>query len=245
MENLAIVTARMSSRRLPGKVMRKIQNIPTIKILYDRLKKSNLIDRIAISTTNCKSDDVLVDFLKKKKIRFYRGSKKNVVERVIKTANLFKAKNIVLITGDCPLIDFNLVDQCIRTFKSNKVDFVTNANIRSFPDGMDVQVFKKSSLVKFYRKTKIIKEFEHVTLNMRRNIQKDKIINILAPTEEYFPKLGLTLDDYRDLKLIDKIIKYFWRKKNKYFTCKEILNYLFANKKLLKINKKVKRKGDK
>ena len=108
MENLAIVTARMSSRRLPGKVMKKIQNIPTIKILYDRLKKSNLIDRIAISTTNCKSDDVLVDFLKKKKIRFYRGSKKNVVERVIKTANFFKAKNVNLkkkfITAWIPII---------------------------------------------------------------------------------------------------------------------------------------------
>ena len=76
MENLAIVTARMSSRRLPGKVMRKIQNIPTIKILYDRLKKSNLIDRIAISTTNCKSDDVLVDFLKKKKNKILQRIKK-------------------------------------------------------------------------------------------------------------------------------------------------------------------------
>ena len=245
MKNLAIITARMTSLRLPGKVMKKIQNTPTIKILYDRLKKSKLIDKIVIATSKCKSDDILVQFLKKKKIKFYRGSKENVVERVINTANFFHAKNIILITGDCPLIDFNLVDQCIRTFKYNKVDFVTNANIRSFPDGMDVQVFKKKTLIKFYKKkSKNSKEFEHVTLSMRKNIQKDKIINIVAPTDQYFPKIGLTLDDQRDFKLISKIIKHFWTKNIKYFTCKEILDYLFKNKSLLEINKHVKRKGD-
>ena len=245
MKNLAIITARMTSSRLPGKVMKKIQNTPTIKILYDRLKKSNLIDKIVVATTNCKSDDILVQYLTKQKIEFYRGSRENVVERIIKTATFFRAKNIVLITGDCPLIDFNLVDQCIRTFKFNNVDFVTNSNIRSFPDGMDAQVFKKSTLIKFYKKkTKNIKEFEHVTLSMRKNIQKDKILNIVAPGNQYFPKIGLTLDDYRDYKLISKIIKYFWSKNIKYFSCKEILDYLFKNKSLLQINKDVKRKGD-
>ena len=66
MKNLAIITARMTSSRLPGKVMKKIQNTPTIKILYDRLKKSNLIDKIVVATTNCKSDDILVQYLKTK-----------------------------------------------------------------------------------------------------------------------------------------------------------------------------------
>mgnify|MGYP001203429444 FL=1 len=245
MKNLAIITARMTSSRLPGKVMKKIQDTPMIKILYDRLRKSNLIDQIVVATTNCKSDDILVQYLKKKKIKFYRGSKENVVERIIKTATFFQAKNIILITGDCPLIDFNLVDQCIRTFKYNNVEFVTNSNIRSFPDGMDAQIFKKSTLIKYYKKkSKNIKEFEHVTLSMRKNIQKNKIINIVSPTDQYFPKIGLTLDDYRDFKLISKIIKYFWNKNMKFFSCKEILDYLFKNKSLLQINKNVKRKGD-
>ncbi len=244
MKNLAIITARMSSNRLPGKVMVKIKNIPIIKILFDRLKKSKLIDKIVVSTTTCQSDNILVNFLKKNNIEFFRGSKNNVVERVIKTANFFKAKNIILITGDCPLVDYKLVDQCLRTFKFNNVDFVTNADTRSFPDGMDVQVFKKSTLIKFYKNINLKKEFEHVTLHMRRNIKKEKMINIFAPPEEYFPKIGLTLDDKRDLKLIRNIVNHFWEKKSKYFSCKEILNYLFSNKKLLAINKNVKRKGD-
>ncbi len=245
MKNLAVITARMSSNRLPGKAMKKIQKVPSIKILYDRLNKSKLIDKIVVATTTCLSDDVLVNFLKKNKISYYRGPKDDVTHRVIKTANFFNTKNIILITGDCPLIDFNLVDQCIRVFESNNVDFVTNANIRSFPDGMDAQIFKKSTLIECYKKTIIPKEFEHVTLNMRRNVKKNKIINIIAPPNEYFPKIGLTLDDRRDLILIDKIVKYFWKKKNKDFTCKQILSFLFKNKSLLKINKNVRRKGDK
>ena len=109
---------------------------------------------------------------------------------------------------------------------------------------MDAQIFKKSTLIECYKKTIIPKEFEHVTLNMRRNVKKNKIINIIAPPNEYFPKIGLTLDDRRDLILIDKIVKYFWKKKNKDFTCKQILSFLFKNKSLLKINKNVRRKGD-
>ena len=137
-----------------------------------------------------------------------------------------------------------MVDQCIRTFELNSVDFVTNANIRSYPDGMDAQIFKKSTLIKFYKKSANYKELEHVTLCMRKNINKKKMINIFSPHDLNYPHIGLTLDDKRDFLLIKKIIKYFWKQKKKNFTCKEVLNYLFSNKKLLNINSNVVRKGD-
>ena len=242
---LAIVTARMSSSRLPGKVMMEVNNTPLIKILVDRVKKSKLINDVVVSTTTNNKDDILVNYLKKKKIKFFRGSENNVTKRVIETAKNLKSKNIILITGDCPLIDFNLMDQCIRTFKSNNVQLVTNANIRSYPDGMDVQVFKTRTLINFYNNISNKKEFEHVTLSIRRRIAKDQIINIIAPENIRFPKIGLTIDEINDLKLIKKIINYFKSKNNKFFTCQEILKYLSSNKNLLNINKFVKRKGDK
>ena len=80
MKNLAIITARMTSSRLPGKVMKKIQDTPMIKILYDRLRKSNLIDQIVVATTNCKSDDILVQYLKKKKLNFTEDQKKMLLK---------------------------------------------------------------------------------------------------------------------------------------------------------------------
>ena len=243
-KTILIITARMSSKRLPGKVMMKIKKIPIIKLIILRLKLSKLVKNIIVSTSTDKTDDILVKYLKKNKIKYYRGSKNNVTKRVLDTAKLYKAKNIILITGDCPLVDPDLVDQCISIFKNNKAEFVTNANIRSYPDGLDVQVFKYSALFKLYKKIIDQKEYEHVTLALRKKLNKNKIINVVSGQDLYFPKLGLTLDEIKDFKLIRKIYSYFWTK-NKYdFRIQEVIDFLSKNKKLLRINSSVKRKGD-
>ncbi len=110
---------------------------------------------------------------------------------------------------------------------------------------MDVQVFKLSALKKFYKKISINKEYEHVTLSMRRKMNKNQLVNIIAEKELDYPKLGLTLDEIDDFKLIKKIFFHFWRKRKKYFDIYQIMNFLKKNKKLLLINNRVKRKGDK
>ena len=241
---LIIVTARTDSSRLPGKILMKIKGIPIIKIIVDRLKKSKLKSKIVVATTNLPSDDYLVYLLKKNKINFFRGEENNVIKRVLDAAKLYDGKNIILITGDCPLVDFKLIDKFANIYEETNVDFVTNANIRSYPDGMDVQIFKYSCLKKFYKKIKKKEEFEHVTLSMRRNISKNKIINLIAEKKLYYPDLGLTLDEREDFILIKKIYEHFWKKKKKYFDIYEIMVFLKKNKKLMLINSKVNRKGD-
>ena len=243
-KTILIITARMSSQRLPGKVMMKIKKIPIIKLIILRLKLSKLVKNIIVSTSTDKTDDILVKYLKKNKINYYRGSKNNVTKRVLDTAKLYKAKNIILITGDCPLVDPDLVDQCINIFKNNKAEFVTNANIRSYPDGLDVQVFKYSALFKLYKKIIDQKEYEHVTLALRKKLNKNKIINVVSGKDLYFPKLGITLDETKDFKLINKIYLHFWDKYKYNFKSHQIIDFLKKNKKLLKINIGVKRKGD-
>ena len=235
----------MTSSRLPGKIMMKIKNIPVIQILYERLKKSKLICKTIVATTNNQTDDNFVEFLKKKKISFYRGSEFNVIKRVIEAAKKFKAKNVVLITGDCPLIDPDIVDQCIRTFKFNKADFVNNSNIRTFSDGLDVQVFKLSALIKSYKLIKIDnnKEKEHVTLSLRKNKKYFKTINILSGPRLNYPDIFVTLDEIEDFKLIKKVIYYFWNKKRKYFSAHELINFI-RKKHLFKINQNIARKGN-
>ena len=245
MKYLVIVPARISSNRLPGKVLLKIKKIPIIQILVDRIKKSKKVKKIIVATTKKSSDDKLVKFLNKVKINYFRGEEFNVTRRVIDAAKKFKAKNVILITGDCPLVDFNLIDYCIKIFETKNCDFVTNANIRSYPDGMDVQVFKLSALKKFYKKITKKEEYEHVTLSMRKRMNENRLVNIIAEKELYYPKLGLTLDEINDFKLIKKIFSHFWKKRKKYFNIYQIMDYLNKNKKLMLINSNVKRKGDK
>ena len=241
---VAIIEARMNSSRLPGKVLMKAAGIPMLKHLVDRLKKVKLIDEIVIATTTNPKDIEIINFSKKKKIKFYRGSEEDVMSRVIEAAEKVNADLIVEITGDCPIVDTSLVSQMINIFLNNNVDYVNNVDIRSYPDGMDVQVFKLETLKRSSVLTYNQKDREHVTLHIRKNPQLFSRINVVAPDELFCPKLGLTLDEYEDFILLKKIIENFFAKKKENFSCRDVLDFLNENEELLKINKKVKRKGD-
>ena len=166
------------------------------------------------------------------------------MSRVIEAAEKVNADLIVEITGDCPIVDTRLVSQMINIFLNNNVDYVNNVDIRSYPDGMDVQVFKLETLKRSSVLTYNQKDREHVTLHIRKNPQLFSRINVVAPDELFWPKLGLTLDEYEDFILLKKIIENFFAKKKENFSCRDVLDFLNENEELLKINKKVKRKGD-
>ncbi len=237
----AIIEARMGSARLPGKVMMKVKNVPMISLLIDRLKEVKKIKKIIVATTVSKSDDNFCEYLKKKKINFFRGSEKNVMKRVIDTSRKFKIKNIIQITGDCPLIDPEIVSQVINTFEKNNFDFVSNSTYRSYPDGMDVCIFSSKNLSKSYKLTSSQFDREHVSLFMKRKKKLFSRLNIIAPENLNLPNLGLTLDEKKDYKLIKIIFNNFWKDRKK-FSCREIIKFLDSNKKYLLINKSVKRK---
>ena len=231
----------MTSSRLPGKVLMEINKKPVLWYLIRRLKKIKKINNIILATTTNKEDDELVNLAKKNKIKFYRGSEHDVMQRVLFAARKFKTDIIVSITGDCPIIDYNLVSQCLNSFLKNNVDYLSNSNIRSYPDGMDVQVYNYQALRKSYSLTRSMVDKEHVTLHIRKNPNKFKILNLVAPSELHYPNLGLTLDYYQDFILIKKLINFFNKKKNYYFTCEDILKIYKKNKFFFKINKKMKR----
>tara|TARA_B100000989_G_scaffold299033_1_gene292264 strand:+ start:6368 stop:7114 length:747 start_codon:yes stop_codon:yes gene_type:complete len=236
----AIIEARMGSSRLPGKVMFKINKVPIIILLINRLRRVKKIRNIIVATTPNKNNDILCRELKKRKIKFFRGDEENVLDRVLKCALKFKVKNIVQITGDCPLIDPEIVSQIVATHEKNKFDFVSNSTIRTFPDGMDVCIFSSKNLKKVSKLTNNRHDLEHVSLFMKRKKKIFSQINIMAPQELHLPKLGLTLDELKDFKLIEIIFKKFWKKRDT-FSCLDIVNFLNSKKGLISINKKVKR----
>lgn len=245
MKIVSIIEARMTSSRLPGKVLLKAANKPMLYHLISRLRDVKKINEIVIATTINKEDDKIINFAKRYNVKFFRGSENNVLERVYYTARFFKADIIVQITGDCPIIDPIIVEQVLDTYLLNKADYVGNANVRSYPDGMDVQVFSFKSLKKCNSISTSPLEREHVTLGLRRRPEIFKPINIIAPKNLFWPSLGLTLDEKKDYIFLRKIIEYFDRIKHKNFSCYDVIKLLKKNKKYwLRINQKVKRKGD-
>ena len=204
---LAIIQARYSSSRFPGKVLKKFKNKSFLEILIMRLKKSKKINKIIVATSKNKLDNRIEDECKKLDIGCYRGSEKDVLDRFYKAAKLYGFSDILRVTGDCPLIDPVIVDKIIDKYKNCDVDYVTNTMPPTFPDGLDVEVFSLKVLKDSWIKTKNQKQFrEHVTTYIRKN---DKIKKINYRYREDYSFLRLTLDDVVDYKVITKILNQF------------------------------------
>lgn len=243
MKIVATIEARMSSSRLPGKPLLQAKGISMLEHLVRRLKTCNSLDEIILATTTNKADDILDRHSKELKISSFRGSEEDVMQRVLDAAIFYEADVIVEITGDCPIIDPQLIEQAISIYKNNDADYVSNGNIRSYPDGMDVQVYSTAVLSRSASMTNDPLDREHVTLHIRNNPKLFSRINIISPPELFWPDLGLTLDEEDDYKLLKKIISFF-EKRNPIFSCYEVISYLKKNKHLLSINASVSRKGD-
>ena len=243
MKFVATVEARMSSSRLPGKVLLKAAGLPLLSHQINRLKQVDSIDCIVLATTINKSDDILVKLAQEHQISCFRGSEEDVLSRVVGAGEFVNADVIVETTGDCPIIDPILVEQTIRMFKSNDVQYVSNNHIRSYPDGMDTQVFFLSALKKSMSLTNRPLDREHVTLFIRNHPDIFSRVHLVAPPDLHWPELGLTLDERSDYMLLSTIIESLYDN-DPYFSCKTVIDFLNANPKLLRINENVIRRGD-
>lgn len=238
-----IIEARTKSTRLPNKVLLRLGGENVLNYLIKRLKpiSEKYKAKIVVATTSEKNDLKIIRSLKGKKTFVFRGSTNNVLERVLKAANKHNIDTIIRVTSDCPLIDIDLIEQSIEIFLNNKVDIVTNAHVRSYPDGMDVEIIKLKALKKVFKLVKKDREMlEHLSLGFKKYSKYFSIINLVAPSNMFFPEIGITLDEKEDYILIKKIVNFFGKRKKK-FNCVDILNYLNKNKNILKINKKIKR----
>jgi glutamate-1-semialdehyde 2,1-aminomutase len=216
---LAIIQARYNSTRFPGKVVKKIDNKTILEIIIRRLSKSKHISKIIVACSNNRNDKEIVTICKKLGVNYFIGSENDALDRFYHAAKKYKGINIVRITADCPLIDPKIVDDVISNFFLKNVDYSSNTNPPTFPDGLDVEVFKFSTLKEAYMNAKKSEEREHVTPFIINN-KKFKKFNLKHPID--YSSLRLTLDEKEDFVLIAKIIKYF--KNNLNFNLKNILD---------------------
>tara|TARA_B100000768_G_scaffold180956_1_gene202325 strand:- start:899 stop:2926 length:2028 start_codon:yes stop_codon:yes gene_type:complete len=219
MTTLCIVQARMGSSRLPGKVMKLIDNKPMIEMLLERLKLSKNIDQLVVAIADTEEDKALYDFLISKDYLCEIGSEDNVLDRFAEVSQKYQAETVVRITGDCPIIDPVLVDQLIELYKKKNVDYCSNICPPTFPDGLDVEVFSSSILYEANKNTNKKFDMEHVTPYMRDSIiiSKENYENI-----EDLSNMRWTVDELDDLILIDKIYKHFSPRIN--FSWRDVIN---------------------
>ena len=224
--NLCIIQARLSSKRLPGKVLRQLINKPMLLQLYNRIRNSNYVDKFVIATSIDEDDKNIINLCKNNKIEYYAGDLKNVLMRFFNIYNIYKPKNIIRITGDCPLLHFSLIDEVFKIHQDNRNDYTSNRGKINYVDGFDIEIFKSNLLVDAYKNAKSDFDKEHVTpyiINNINNIRKE-----FLDFKYNLSKYKLSVDELKDFNLIEKIFSNF-KNNLESFDINDINNYLTNN----------------
>jgi len=229
------IQARMTSTRLPGKVIMPAVNKPLLSLMVERLRRIKNTDGIILCTTTNDTDDPLKELADELGIHCYRGSEDNVMSRVLEGAQEFNADIIVETTGDCPLIDPDICTQVIDHYFETDADYTSNIYKRCYPIGMDTQIFSTKVLADAYARTQDDEEREHVSLHIYRHPERYKLTWIEAPDDQVDPHLRLTLDTPEDYQVIVKVFEELYPQKPD-FTLDDILQYLKDNPDVRAIN---------
>ena len=200
-----VVQARIGSSRLPGKVMAKADSEHIVfDYLINQLKHSKFIEKIIIATTTNKEDDLIVEFAKKNQIEFFRGNENDVLDRYYQCAKNFSSNNILRVTSDNPLVDPTVIDDLIINYQKIGCDYASNNLIRTYPFGIDAEIFSFNTLEKTWKNAILPSEREHVSPYMKKNSNIFKQFNLKNKIK--VPMLRLTIDREEDLKLFRIVI---------------------------------------
>lgn len=235
MKNLVLIQARMGSSRLPSKVMKDILGKPDIQWVLERVSRSQKAEELILITSIDKNNIPLIKFVTGLGYRVFVGSEEDVLDRYYQAAKLIEPEYIVRITADCPLFDWNYLDQALNIIeKDDSIDYLGELT-HTFPDGLDIEIMKYSALKDAWRKANLLSEREHVTQYIRKHpeqyILKDFVCDIQG-----IGNLRWTLDEEADYNLIKRIYGYFSAKGKEDFVTRDILEYLKEHPDVMDIN---------
>jgi len=233
---VAIIQARMGSTRFPGKMLKKLGDKPLIWYVVYRVKQAKLIDNVVLATSTNKNNEPLVKEVRKYNVDCFVGNEDDVLDRYYQCAKKFHAVTIVRITGDCPFIDPDVIDQVIMLYTENKLDYASNVLPPTYPDGLDVEVFSFAALEKAWNEAKLQSEREHVAPYIWKNDHMFKRMTLT--NNEDLSSIRLTIDEEKDLVLANNILQ---KLNSTDFRLKDIMKVIKENPSLLKINMGIQR----
>lgn len=242
MKTAAIIQARMTSTRLPGKVLRPILGKPMLEFLIERLRRARHLDQVIVATTVNATDDGIAELCRTVGAGCFRGSEHDVLERVLGAAHAFGVELLVEITGDCPLIDPAVVDRLVDMFHEGGSDYVANVLTRTYPRGLDTQVFPTAVLEEVKRLTQDPVDHEHVSLYIYEHPERFRLRNLESGLPESYWSLRLTVDTPQDFALITAIYEDLYPRKPA-FGLNDVIALFDRRPELADINREISQKS--
>jgi len=233
MKVVAVLQARTTSTRLPGKVLAQIQGRPMLELMLERVRRAELIDQVIVATSTGKSDNALENLCKHLGVECYRGSLDNVLQRFRGAVRKYGGDHVVRLTGDCPLIDSGVIDATIRFYLDGGYDYASNTMPPTFPDGLDVEVFSRQALESTFEKAGTALELEHVTPHMRNHPETFKLGGFQGSRD--LSRLRWTVDEPEDLEFVRAVYDALYEKKES-FGYLDVLELMEQNEELGQLN---------
>jgi len=230
--NLVVLQARMSSTRLPGKVMAQINGHPMIYWEISRISKAKLVNKIIVAISDQSSDDILADYLDSIHQEYIRGSLDNVLSRYVKAEEIYNPSAIIRLTADCPLVMPELIDQYLEIFHKEDLEYLSNTIELSYPDGLDIEIIAPGIFKKLLEFSLSKEEKEHVTLGIYSRKDKFRTYNVSNKTN--ISQFRWTVDTSDDLAFVKSIYAHFESKEIN-FTFEDVLKLVKENPNLNRI----------
>ena len=237
MSVIAIIQARMSSTRLPGKVLLPLGGVPALNHVVSRIRSCKTIDKVLVATSTDPSDDAIETYCGESNFDLYRGSLLDVLDRYYQCAKSVNANTIVRITADCPAIDPIVVDAVVTGFLAGAYDYFSLSG--EFPDGLDCEVISFSALKNAWVNANLPSEREHVCPYIHTS-HKDEFKTGGLQLFTKLQDMRWTLDESSDYELLQKIFDRLYPK-NKLFLTNDILSLFSMHPDLININNEIKR----
>ena len=233
---IASIEARMGSSRLPGKVLADVGGVPALTRLVRRLRRCTTLDGIVLATSTAGPDDALARWAEAERVPIYRGSEDDVLDRVVRAQASQGSEVVVEITGDCTLLDPEIIDLGVLTFRENDCDVVTNARKPSYAAGTDVQVYRLADLAEVGRTIDDPPVREHVSLYFYEHPERYRVLHLVAPPRWQGPELRFQLDYPEDLEFIRQVYARLEPAHGDAFGVEEIMQLLRREPALTRIN---------
>ena len=231
MKYLAIIQARMSSSRLPGKVMKDIGGKTALERMLDRVMQSQRLDEVMVATTIGKEAIPIVKLCSGLGIRVFAGSRDDVLDRYYQAAKLIKPEYVVRLTSDCPLFDWRVLDDAVDALLPGSDDLAMLTE--SFPDGQDLEIVRFEVLERAWREALLASEREHVTIYIKNHPELFELQNYDCPLGNLNSERW-TLDEAADLDFIRAVYNHFDYSSD--FSMSDVLTFLDANPEIREIN---------
>lgn len=231
MTTVAIIQARMTSTRLPGKVLADIAGKPMLYYVVTRARQASTLDSVVVATSGRAADDPIAHYCGEIGLPCFRGSQDDVLDRYYQAAKSCGAETVVRITSDCPLIDPGVIDRVVMVFQQGNYDYVANTMPCTYPDGLDVEVFSLAALEQAWHEARWQSEREHVTPYIRKHPESFQLGNVTY--EEDLSGVRWTVDEAQDLDLVRAI---YQRAESTSFDMADVLKILERHPELARMN---------